>query len=917
MAIQRTDNPHHSSRVTSWFSKLSRFAIAHPRSVLLAVVLVTLAALPGLARLKLRTDGHALVTPDAPEVLYDSAIRQKFGIEDQIVVLLHSTNTDGIFNPATLQRVRNLTAEFLKLPGVSPASVMSLATEPSFRLRPSTLIHQTCLEPRLETKVELDQLRDDLRRIQLYTGTLVSASGQSTVILIGTPSGCDRTEFYRDVLRVIAARGAETTDEIVVTGAPVAESLLGIHILEDLGVPKSLLGGTTLGETKSAGARLPQSLHELRLLIARRIGLVPLAALVMMLILLLAFRNLLAMLLPLPGVVATLLFVFGLMGWSGVPIYLTIAVMPVLLTTTGVINDVYLFSRYFSLLRERQPKGATGHVDLVKETFDNLASPVAITSLTTAIGFLSFGFSPLRPVQAFGICSCVGALFGLLYSLTVVPAMLTLAPPHWLVRQKPKAKGEKTDLLAAWFSRLAETVVRRRWWVAGAALVIAILTPLGLRRLIVQDSWTNAFDPGSEFHHATQLVNEEFYGMHLLHVSFDLPETLKGELKASDVNQDGFVFHGGLVKSPVLLAGSPITVNTPAPAVWRSHIEMVYSLGTNIGARIPREDMGTNWWEKFSKAGPVNFEVIVRNHFKPEVVRAIGDLSAFIRQRSQYAVGGVLGPADYVATTRFMARPNDPTARVIPEDPAEIKLMWDYYGLALGQKRLHQIVDTNYWQSLTTVFLKDANFVATGKLMKEIRDYEREHLTPKGIKLGFAGDVALSQSLIGGIVTTQMQSMIWSLVGILLATSLLGGSLRWGLYSVLPSLLAVIVKLGVMGWLGVPLGVATSMFAAMTFGIGVNCAIQLLESYRQAQAQTVTPGQTTRLEDLKRAMALTGPPALINTIAVSLGFSVLMLSQVPADARLGLLMVLGLTECFLASLLLLPLFLHWWPVKKN
>src|SRR6185369_12962617 len=143
MAIERTDNLRHLSRVTTWFGKLSRFAIAHPRSVLVAAVLVTLAALPGLARLKLRTDGHALVTPDAPEVLYDSAIRQKFGIEDQIVVLIHSTNANGIFNPATLSRVRNLTAEFLKLPGVSPASVMSLATEPSFRLRPSTLIHQT------------------------------------------------------------------------------------------------------------------------------------------------------------------------------------------------------------------------------------------------------------------------------------------------------------------------------------------------------------------------------------------------------------------------------------------------------------------------------------------------------------------------------------------------------------------------------------------------------------------------------------------------------------------------------------------------------------------------------------------------------------------------------------------------------
>ena len=57
-------------------------------------------------------------------------------------------------------------------------------------------------------------------------------------------------------------------------------------------------------------------------------------------------------------------------------------------------------------------------------------------------------------------------------------------------------------------------------------------------------------------------------------------------------------------------------------------------------------------------------------------------------------------------------------------------------------------------------------------------------------------------------------------------------------------------------------------------------------------------------------MALTGPPALINTVAMSLGFGVLMLSQVPANARLGLLLMLGPVNCFLVSPLLLPVLLH-------
>jgi len=194
--------------------------------------------------------------------------------------------------------------------------------------------------------------------------------------------------------------------------------------------------------------------------------------------------------------------------------------------------------------------------------------------------------------------------------------------------------------------------------------------------------------------------------------------------------------------------------------------------------------------------------------------------------------------------------------------------------------------------------------------MRDLRAYEREVLAPKGITIGFAGDVAVSQSLIGAIVTTQMQSLFWSLAGIFAVTALFGGSWRWGFFCMLPSLLAVVLKFAVMGWAGIPLGVATSMFAAMTLGIGVNCAIHLLEGCRQARATGASP-----TEALNRSLELTGPPALINTLAMSAGFGMLILSQVPANARLGILLVLGLVNCLAASLLLLPALLHWWPLN--
>jgi predicted RND superfamily exporter protein len=607
-----------------------------------------------------------------------------------------------------------------------------------------------------------------------------------------------------------------------------------------------------------------------------------------------------------------MLLVFGLMGWLGVPIYLTTAVMPVLLTVISVTNDVYLFSRYFNLLRE---KPGVNHVALVEETFDKLTRPVACTSLAAVAGFLSFGFSPLVPVQMFGLFTGIGALLGLFLSLTVVPALLVLINPAWL---RPRHRhGENTAVawLAAKFAGTGQAVVRRRWWVVGFALAVTALTPLGLRQLVVQDSWTNGFDPESEFRRVTQLVNENFFGMHLLFVSAEAPKTIQGEIAADSINSPDIGLPAALVGEPVLIAGSPIKLSAGTPsdapaAVWQSHIERVNSGGDTVFARLARTGAATNFTDALAKAGRAQFEISVRTHIQPELIRALGDFGAFIRERRQDAVGGVLGPADYLATTRFMVRPNDPNARVLPDDAGEIKMLWDYYAMALGPERMHQIVDSNYWQSLTTVFLKDANFVGTARLMRDLRDYEREHLAPKGIKLVFAGDVAVSQSLIRGIVTTQLQSLIWSLLGIFAVAAALGGSWRWGFYCLLPSLLAVVIKFAVMGWADIPLGVATSMFAAMTLGIGVNCTIHLLEGFSQARA-----AGKSAADALSQSLRLTGPPALINTLAVSLGFGVLMLSQVPANARLGLLLVLGLVNCFIASLLLLPVLLHWWPLK--
>ena len=143
------------------------------------------------------------------------------------------------------------------------------------------------------------------------------------------------------------------------------------------------------------------------------------------------------------------------------------------------------------------------------------------------------------------------------------------------------------------------------------------------------------------------------------------------------------------------------------------------------------------------------------------------------------------------------------------------------------------------------------------------------------------------------------------MVGILVVAGVLSRSLIFGVLSVLPCALAVLMNFAFMGWSGMPLGVATSMFAGMTLGIGVDFAIHLLERYRRAVSRGLDVDAA-----IADALCATGPAIVIDAIAVALGFGILTLSQVPANARLGGLVVVSIAGCLAATLLVLPALLR-------
>lgn len=904
---------------------LSRLAIHQPRRTLALAALALCLLTPGLARLKLRTDGRALLPWKAPEVVRDRIIRNQFGLADSVIVLVRHDAPGGIFNEDTLRRVVDLTQRLQQIEKLRPSDVISLATEKGHRVRQGTLDFMGLLDPLPRSPAELKQVRDDILSLRIYNGTLVSADEKATAIYINVPKGVDRLAFCARVRRILDDVGGGS-DELQITGAPVAEALLGMHILEDLGAPISLLGDAFAWSSDEVRGR-PGRLDELRFWVARHVGLLPLAIAVMTIVFLLAFRSLAAVSITWIKIVGCLAMVFGLMGWCGVPVYLTTAVIPVILTAIGVSDEVHIFNRYARNLRRAGLAISSTELQVSRDTartamlaaMTEVWRPVAMTSITTAFGFLSFVFSTLPSVRAFGIFTALGAMICMTWALTATPALAMMVHPRRFARAR-RRDGDQPEQFESRASAQARRgalatfgggVIACRGFVLLLFVALLVTAAFGIRRIEIQDSWIDGFSPATRFHQTTQIFNDQFLGVHALNVCVDtggLPR--EGTLDQADVDHQSIKLPGDVARDADTLVGQSIELSRTTPPAttrpaavipYRSWITSVTREGDGIKIGLERLKGSPRFRLFLAPGDTVEFRLSPRRLAQPQTLGIIRDLERFLAAHPDEKVGGTLGPTAYLETTNFIAQGRRFDSRKIPDSADSIEFLWSSYGSIRGVDRLRAAVDPDLSRAIISVYLKNANFRDTKRFLEDVRRYQRETLAPHGIKLSFAGDVAASQAMISAITGTQVSSIALSILGVFISAVVVHRSVKWGMLCALPCALATPLTFGLMGFANIPLGVATSMFAAMAIGIGDDYAIHFVERYRLALANGAD-----RAGGIIETLAAAGPSIIVDALSVSFGFAVLTLSQVPANARLGMMIVASIAACLSATLLLLP-----------
>ncbi|MFQ5416173.1 MAG: RND family transporter [Myxococcota bacterium] len=755
---------------TRWWLRL---CLERPAESLRWISILTLLAGAGVTLLEVRTDGAAVHPTGNPIVMQTAADRESFRESDQAVVLV--TARDGsppLESPEGLRDLGRLHRSLEQLPAVAEGGVRSLASVLDPRSNGSVIEIERFLDHIPDGGAAYAAWAQRLVASALVRGLFLSEDGRTAALYASVAEDVSRDAFVSALGRWVADN-ADVRRELRLTGPVVAEVSLGGMVLSDLA------------------------------------WLVPIMLAVMGTLLFFSLGTVAGVLIPLAEVLMVLIWTLGSMGYAGVPITLVTTILPVVLMTMAVTDEIHLLERFQAHLASASTRGEDGTAPEARRramlsALSDVGRPIVLTSLTTSIGFLSFLTASMQPIRHFGLFAAIGISLAMVLSFSFVPALAMLLPGAWLEPRRRRRAG------AAALPLHERLLIQHSSLAAAAALLLVLAAAPGLARLGVQDSWIGNFDPDSPLVTADRDFNESFWGSY------------RFDIVVNSAEPRFFQYSEGLRLLEELRL---LSLRGPHVGGFASHLDPFGAVAEAIGA-----------------SGPVS------------------------------------------------SLPRESILRVVP-------LAWHLR----DEIGLDQLLAWGGRSARVRLHVKSADYARA----IELGDYLHLHVgplvAPAGVTYHLSGDLPAATAVVDAIVGNQMRSIAWAMVGIVALLFVLSLDLPLALATIAPLASAIVIVLGAMGYAGIGLGIATSMFTALALGVGVDFGIHFLHAYRRAQRAGCDHEAA-----LVQTLRTSGRAIRWNATVLGLGFLVLTLSALKPNHGLGLLLCASMFGCYATTLLLLP-----------
>ena len=450
-------------------------AIMRLRWIVVALAaLVMLAAAAGVRHLTVTNDYRILFSAENPQFLALDALENTYSRSNSALIAV-APREGSVFTREALGSVEELTEAGWRAPYSSRVNSLTNHTHSE------AFEDELVVAPLVEDAASMSD--GELARVERIAldspeiaGRLVSHDGGTAGVAINfiLPENPDQAVF-------------EITDYL--------NSLLDHARAERPGIDYYLTGDVVTNRAFSDATRMDLE------------TLTPIVFLIIVVLSIVLLRSLLGTV----AIIAVLLFVInttmGSAGWAQVVFSPTNAGVPIIVMVIAMADSIHIVTSVLLGIRR-----GLGRNDAIVEAYHVNASPILITSITTAIGFLSLNASDSPPFHVLGNCVAFGVLCAFVYTMTLLPALLALLP-----LRAPRVPSEGS----AFFDRLADFVIARRRLLLGSLTLAVVVLALGIPRIELSDNMAQYFDERYQFRRDTDFITENLTGVDKLEYSLE------------------------------------------------------------------------------------------------------------------------------------------------------------------------------------------------------------------------------------------------------------------------------------------------------------------------------------------------------------------------------------------------------------
>ena len=817
----------------------------------------------------------------------DAALKTSRWIDDtfgsSLFILVGLQRRYGtVFDGEFLNRVKDYTRAVEDIPIVKNVTSL-ISTDYITSADDAIVVEKLVNDDFTGTSGEIEELKRRLLSWDMYERALYSDDFTATQILIPLTIGADE------------ANTKEVTEQFLLIRDLARDTFSGAASIYVTGMP---IISATVNEAMNADLKL----------------LIPVVLLVVLLILFFSFRGFVPVVLPMLTVVITVIWTIGAMPLLGIKLSVISTVLPVILVAVGSAYGIHVITHY---LNERETSGKTReeHTAVVIAVMTKMSRPVFLTVITTFTGFLSFCFTTVLPCREFGFFASFGVAAAFCVTMTLIPALLIIKGPK---RNNSAKSGVKNgDTLSAFLADNLVIISRRKKTIIFFAVLIIAFSVYGLSKLIIDNVMVEYFKPNTDIYRSDEFIKRQFGGSKVVSV-------------VAKADNTEIILHPDTLSA---MDGLSVFLQRKVPNVGKvmgftdlvKRINQVFNVDESPDGLSPtaaRTGVTNNQTDDFgfgfSDFGFGGFEF--DDYVEPDKNPASGASSEKIYTRNELlelfdkagANSRGMNVNDLILELKRQVNYEGASYYEIPaapekygrETPEELRrLIANYLVLLSGNISDYANDPLEPTAIKSTVQLRAIGTEESHAVFREIERYVKENF-PANVEVTIGGTTMVESSLNDRIVQSQIVSMIFSVLSILIIIAIANKSLAAGCIAMAPLSISILLNFAVMGFAGIKLNLGTSMVGAIAICVGIDYTIHCLEAYKREYKATSGKG-----DFLRRVFISSGKAIIINALSVGAGFAVLLLSSFVMLGDFGLLIAFTMFSSALVSLTVLPALL--------